>query len=99
MINKSGKRLKIKVNWWIEGMYKKIKQEVWLMVKKLEIKVVLRKKVCLCLLKKNMWIGIPILLPHRFHKVLSLREYVAWFWIPHREIFVDTSNFYNLVSR
>ena len=28
-----------------------------------------------------MWIGIPILLPHRFHKVLSLREYVVWFWL------------------
>ena len=48
---------------------------------------------------KRMWIGIPILLPHRFHKVLSLREDVAWFWLPHRESFVDTSNFYNLMSR
>ena len=28
-------------------------------------------------LKKNMWIGIPILLPRRFHKVFSLRNYVA----------------------
>ena len=50
-------------------------------------------------LKKRMWIGILILLPHRFHKVLSLKEYVAWFWLPHRESFVDTSNFYNLMSR
>ena len=49
--------------------------------------------------RKRMWIGIPILLPHRFHKVLSLREYVAWFWLLHRENFVDTSNFYNLMSR
>ena len=48
---------------------------------------------------KRMWIGIPILLPHRFHKVLSLREYIAWFWLPHRGSFVDTSNFYNLMSR
>ena len=49
--------------------------------------------------EKRMWIGIPILLPHRFHKVLSLREYLAWFRLPHRESFVDTSNFYNLMSR
>ena len=28
-----------------------------------------------------MWIKIPILLPHRFHEVLSLRDYVAWFWL------------------
>ena len=48
---------------------------------------------------KKIWIGIPILLPHRFHKVISLRDYVAWFWLPHRESFVDTSNFYNLMSR
>ena len=27
--------------------------------------------------KKSMWIGISILVPHRFHKVLSLRKYVA----------------------
>ena len=26
------------------------------------------------IIKKRMWIGIPILLPHRFHKVLSLRK-------------------------
>ena len=41
-------------------------------------------------IKKRMLIGIPILLPHRFHKVLSLRKYVAWFWLPHRGSFVDT---------
>ena len=50
-------------------------------------------------LKKRMWIGIPIMLPHRFHKVLFLREYVTWFWLPDRECFVDTSNFCNLMSR
>ena len=32
--------------------------------------------------KKSMWIGIPILLPRRFYKVLFLRKYVAWFWLP-----------------
>ena len=42
---------------------------------------------------KRMWIGIPILLPRRFHEVPSLRKYVAWFWLPHRGSFVDTSNF------
>ena len=50
-------------------------------------------------IEKRMWIGIPIVLPHRFHKVFSLRKYVAWCWLPHRDIFVDTSNFYNLMSR
>ena len=50
-------------------------------------------------IEKRMWIGIPILLPHRFHKVLSSRKYVAWFSLPHRGRFVDTSNFYNLMSR
>ena len=49
--------------------------------------------------EKRMWIGIPILLPHRFQKVIFLREYVAWFWLRHRESFVDTSNFYNVMSR
>ena len=34
-----------------------------------------------------------ILLPHRFHKVVSLRKYVTWFWLPQRRSFVDTSNF------
>ena len=26
-----------------------------------------------------------------FQQVLSLREYAAWFWLPHRESFVDRS--------
>ena len=43
---------------------------------------------------KSRWIEIPILVPHRFHKVLSSREYVAWFWLPHRRSFVDISNFF-----
>ena len=30
---------------------------------------------------KSMWIGIPILLPHQFHKVLSLRKCVCRFRI------------------
>ena len=30
---------------------------------------------------------------HGFHKVLSLREYVVRFWLPHRGSFVDTSTF------
>ena len=45
------------------------------------------------LITEGIWIGIPILLPHRFHKFLSLRKYVAWFWLFRRGSFVDTSNF------
>ena len=60
--------------------------------------VILYKKITNSHRKKSMWIGFPILLPHRSFKVLFLREYVAWFWLPHRESFVDTSNFYNLMS-
>ena len=36
--------------------------------------------------KKSMWIEIPILGPHWFYKLLSLRKYVAWFWLLHRGI-------------
>ena len=35
--------------------------------------------------KKNMWIGIPILLSHWFYNFRSLRKCVAWLWLPHRE--------------
>ena len=46
--------------------------------------------------RKRMWIGISILLPHWFHKVLSLRNSVTRFWLPCRGSFKDTSNFENL---
>ena len=49
--------------------------------------------------QKRIWFGIPILLPHRLHKVLSLRKSVAWFWLPHRGSFMDTSKVKNLLSR
>ena len=42
---------------------------------------------------KSMSISIPILLPHWFQKVLPLRKCVAWFWLPHKWSFVDSSYF------
>ena len=33
---------------------------------------------------------VPILLPHRIHNALSLRNYGAQFWLPHRESFVKS---------
>ena len=37
--------------------------------------------------------------PYRFRKDLPLRKYVAWFCLPHRRSFVDTSNLKELMSR
>ena len=42
---------------------------------------------------KSMWIEIPILYPLRLHKALSLRKYIARFWLPHGKSFVDTTTF------
>ena len=66
---------------------------VWLMLSADLKNTVLRETRHSRHFEKRMWIEIPILLFHRFHKFLLLRKYVTWFWLSHRGSFVDTSNF------